>query len=94
MPPPIFSERRVRRALCSLETSKSYRPDGIPPHILKEFAYELAPVLCRLFRLILKTETNPLSWKHTLSLVLPVPKKGDHSNHSNYRPIALSSVIA
>ena len=47
---------------------------------------------CRLFRLILKTGTYPSSWKHTL--VQPVPKKGDRSNPSNYRPIALSSAIA
>ena len=92
MPPPIISERRVRRALCSLKTNKAYGPDGIPPRILREFANELAPVLCRLFRLILKTGTYPSSWKHTL--VQPVPKKGDRSNPSNYRPIALSSAIS
>ena len=92
MPPPIISERRVRRALCSLKTNKAYGPDGIPPRILREFASELAPVLCRLFRLILKTGTYPSSWKHTL--VQPVPKKGDRSNPSNYRPIALTSAIA
>ena len=92
MPPPIVSERRVRRALCSLKTNKAYGPDGIPPRILREFAVELAPVLCCLFRLILKTGIYPSPWKH--SLVQPVPKKGDRSNPSNYRPIALSSAIA
>ena len=92
MPPPIISERRVRRALSSLKTNKAYGPDGIPPRILREFAIELAPVLCRLFRLILKTGTFPSSWKH--SLVQPVPKKGDRSNPSNYRPIALTSAIS
>ena len=92
MPPSIFSEHWVRRAFCSLKTKKAYGPDGIPPRILRDFAFELAPVLCRLFRLILKTGTYPLSRKHTL--VQPVPKKGDLSNPSNYRPIALSSVIA
>ena len=92
MSSPIFSVRRVRRALRSLKTNKAYGPDGIPPRILKEFAEELAPVLCRLFRLILKTSSYPSSWKHTL--VQPVPKKGDRSDPSNYRPIALTSVIA
>ena len=71
---------------------KAYGPDGIRPHILREFANELAPVICRLFRLILKTGTYPSSWKHTL--VQPVPKRGDRSNPSNYRPIALSSALA
>ena len=50
------------------------------------------PVLCRLFCLILISCTYPSSWKY--SLVQPVPKKGDCSNPSNYRPIALSSAVA
>merc|ERR1712121_576363 len=92
MSPPIISERRFRGALSSLKTNKADVPHGSPPRILKELANELAPVLCRLFRLILKTGTYPSSWKHTL--VQPVPKKGDRSNPSNYGPIALSSAIA
>ena len=53
---------------------------------------ELAPVLCCLFRLILISCTYPSSWKH--APVQPVPKKGDGSNPSNYRPIALASAVA
>ena len=49
-------------------------------------------MLGRLYRLILITHTYPTPWKHPL--VQPVPKKGDRSNPSNYRPIALSSTIA
>ena len=89
---PIVSQRKVRRVLRSLNTNKASGPDGIPPRFLKEFADELAPVLCRLFRLILLTSIYPSPWKH--ALVQPVPKKGDHSNPSNYRPIALTSTIA
>ena len=92
MPPVIVSTQRVRRILLSLETGKATGPDGIPTRFLKEYADELAPVLCRLFRLILKTETYPSSWKHPF--VQPVPKKGDRSDPSNYRPIALTSTIA
>ena len=58
----------------------------------KEFADELVPVLCRLFHLILISCTYPSSWQH--ALVQPVPKKGDCSNPSNYRPIALTSAAA
>ena len=57
-----------------------------------EFAEKPAPVLCRLFRLILISCTYPSSWKY--ALVRPVPKKGDRSNPSNYRPIALTSAVA
>ena len=67
-------------------------PDGIPLRFLKEFADELEPVLCHLFRLILMSCTYPSSWKH--ALVQPVPKKGDRSNPSYYRPIALTLAVA
>ena len=92
IPSIIISARKVRRVLRSLKTDKASGPDGIPPRFLKEFADELAPVLCRLFRLILISCTYPSSWKH--ALVQPVPKKGDRSNPSNYRPIALTSAVA
>ena len=83
MPSIIISGRKVRRVLLSLTTDKASGPDGIPPRFLKEFADELAPVLCRLFHLILISCTYPSSWKH--ALVQPVPKKGDRFNPSNYR---------
>ena len=86
IPSIVISARKVRRVLCSLKTDKTSGPDGIPPRFLKEFADKLAPVLCRLFRLILISCTYPSSWKH--ALVQPLPKKGDCSNPSNYRPIA------
>ena len=75
----------------SLKIGKASGSDGIPSRFLKEFADELVPVLCRLFRLILIFCTYP-SWKH--KLVQPVPKKGDRSNPSNYRPIAPISAVA
>ena len=78
--------------LRSLKTDKASGRDGIPPRFLKEFANELAPILCRLFCLILISCTYPSSWKY--ALVQPVPKKGDRSNPSNYRPIALTSAAA
>ena len=92
IPSIIISACKVRRVLRSLKTDKASGPDGVPPRFLKEFAEELAPVLCRLFRLILISCTYPSSWKQ--ALVQPVPKKGDRSNPSNYRPIALTSAVA
>ena len=82
IPSIIISARKVHRVLRSLKTDKASGPDGIPPRFLVEFADELAPVLCRLFRLILISCVYPSSWKH--ALVQPVPKKGDRSNPSNY----------
>ena len=92
IPSIIISARKVRRVLRSLKTDKASGHDGIPPRFLKEFADELAPVLRRLFRLILISCAYPSSWKQ--ALVQPVPKKGDRSNPYNYRPIALTLAVA
>ena len=52
----------------------------------------LTPCLGKLFRLCLSSCTFPTCWK--FALIQPVPKKGDRSQPSNYRPIALISCIA
>ena len=62
IPSIIISARKVCRVLHSLKIDKVSGPDGIRPRFLKEFADELAPVLCRLFRLILISCNYPSSW--------------------------------
>ena len=52
----------------------------------------LAPCLVKLFRLCLFTSTFPSCWK--FAHIQLVPKKGDCSNPSNYRPIALISCLS
>ena len=92
IPSIIISARKVCLVLHSLKSDKASGPDGIPPRFLKEFADELAPVLCCLFRLILISCTYLSSWKH--ALVQSVPKRGDRSNPSSYRTIALTLAVA
>ncbi len=50
------------------------------------------PCLVKLFRLCLSTSTFPSCWKY--AYIQPVPKKGDRSNPSDYRPIALLSCLS
>ena len=92
LPSFFLSVRDVLRALELLDVRKAYGPDGIPPVVLKKCARVLAPILTKLFRLILKTNIFPTPWK--LAAVQPIPKKGDPSDPSNYRPIAITSTIA
>ena len=82
----------VLSALSGLDPRKAYGPDGIPPIVLKNCASVLTPCLAKLFRLCLSTSTFPSCWK--LAYIQPVPKKGDHSIPSNYRPIALISCLS
>ena len=82
----------VLHTLSGLNTRKAYGPDGIPPIVLKNCASVLTPCLVKLFRLCLSTSTFPSCWKY--AYIQPVPKKGDRSNPSNYRPIALISCLS
>ncbi|CAH2041149.1 unnamed protein product, partial [Iphiclides podalirius] len=92
MPEVQFRQSAVRRALFSLDIHKSSGPDGIPPIVLKTCAPELAPVLTRLFRLSYTLGVFPKTWK--AALVHPIPKKGNSSDPSNYRPIAITSLLS
>ena len=82
----------VFHALAGLNPRKAYGPDGVPPIVLRNCASVLAPCLVRLFQLCLSTSTFPSCWK--FAYIQPVPKKGDRSNPSNYRPIALISSLS
>src|ERR1700755_1995838 len=92
MPNIVISSKDVISALSELNTKKAYDPDGIHPVVLKTCASELAPCLGKLFRICLSTSTFPSCLKR--ALIQPVPKKGDPSQHSNYRPISLTSVLS
>ena len=92
MSPIKFSTRKVRKVLLQLNTSKASGTDGIPEIVLKSCAPELAPVLNKLIQLSYNLGIFPSSWK--LAHIFPFPKKGEKSDPSNYRPIAITSLIS
>ena len=49
-------------------------------------------MLTQLFNVSIQSGIFPEKWK--LSSVVPIPKGGDRSNPSNYRPISLLSVVS
>ncbi len=79
-------------ALSDLNPQKAYGPDGVPPIVFKNWGFVLKPCLVKLFRLCLSTSTFPSCWKYVF--IQAVPKKGDRSNPSNYRPIAFFSCLS
>ena len=92
MPNITFHHRIIRKILRNLDVKKASGPDGIPPIVLKKCAPELTPILCRLFKLSYSHGIFPDTWK--FAHVQPVPKKGKKTDPSNYRPIALISVLS
>ena len=88
----LCTEDEVYEMIVSLDTSKANGSDGISARMLKGTAHSITPVLTRLFNMSIESGIFPDKWK--LSSVVPIPKGGDHSNPSNYRPISLLSVIS
>ena len=86
---PDILEWEVKWALGSINTDKASGGNGIPAElfqILKDDAVKLLYSLCQQ---IWKTQQWPQDWKR--SLFIPIPKKGNAKECSNYRTIVLVS---
>ena len=82
-------ECEVKWALGSITTNKARRGDGIPVElfqILKDDAVEVLHLICQR---IWKTQQWPQDWKR--SVFIPIPKKGNPKECSNYHRIAFIS---
>ena len=75
-----------------MDVSKAAGIDNIPTLVLKELSDVLAYPLSRIFQASMKKGVFPQQWK--TALVVPVFKKGDKTNPSNYRPVALLPVMS
>ena len=78
---PDILECEVKWALESITTNKASGGDGIPDDAVK--------VLHSICQQILKTQQWPWDWKR--SVFIPIPKKGNAKECSNYHTIALIS---
>ena len=74
----------------------SPRPDDIHYQLLKQLLKHLPVstllILLEIFNDIWKTGNIPKSWKEATVIPIPKPHK-DHTDPTNYRPIALTSCI-
>jgi hypothetical protein len=87
--PPGFLD--TYKHLNQINVNKPAGPDGIPGVIFKTFALELMFILEHIFAACIYRSAIPDFWK--ISHITPVFKKGLPSDPSNYRPIAITSVI-
>ena len=86
---PSILECEVKWALGSIMTNKAGGSDGIPLElfqILKDDAVKMLHSICQQ---IWKTQQWPQEWNR--SVFIPIPKKGNDRECSNYRTIALIS---
>ena len=86
---PNILECEVKWALGSITTNKASGGGGIPAElfqILKDDAVKLLHSICQQ---IWKTQQWPQDWRS--SVFIPIPKKGNAKEHSNYCKISLIS---
>jgi hypothetical protein len=84
-------------SINSLVDKKSAGPDGIGPKLVRQAAFTLVKSLLYIYIYIyiynLSFSTGCVPEKMKLAKVIPIFKKGDTRNPSNYRPISLLSVF-
>ena len=86
---PDILECEVKWALESITTNKASGGDGIPVELFQILKDDTVKVLHSICQKIWKTQQWPQDWK--LSVFIPIPKKGNAKECSNYRTIALIS---
>ena len=86
---PEMLECEVKWALGSITTNKASGGDEIPVELFQILKDNAVKVLHLIWLQIWKTQQWPQDWKR--SVFIPIPKKGNAKERSNYRTIAVIS---
>ena len=86
---PDILECEVKWALKSITTNKARGGDGTPANLFQILKDDSVKMLYSICQHIWKTQQWPHDWKR--SVFIPIPKKGNAKECSNYRTIALFS---
>ena len=86
---PYILECEVKLVLESIITIKASRGDGIPVELFQILKDDGVKVLHSICQQIWKTQQWPQDWKR--SVFIPIPKKGNGKECSDYHTIALIS---
>ena len=84
---PDILECEVKCALGTITMNKASGGDGIPAEVIPILKDDVVKVLYSVCQQIWKTQQCPQDWKR--SVFIPIPKKGNAKECSNYRTIAL-----
>ena len=82
----------VKWVLGSITTNKASGGEGIPAELVKILKGDTFKVLHSICQQIWKTQQWPQEWKR--SVFIPIPKKGNAKECSNYCIIALISQLS
>jgi len=86
------TEQDVQNKIRLLKKKSSCGPDQISATVLKDACYVLSAPLTSIINMSIKNGSFPTAWK--TAKVIPLLKKGSPEDKSNYRPVALLSVVS
>ena len=86
---PNILECEAKWPLGSITMNKASGGDGIPVELFQTLKYDAIEVLYSICQQIWKTQQWPQDWKR--SVFIPITKKGNAKECSNYCTIALTS---
>ena len=86
---PDNLECKVKWALGSITTNTASGGDGIPVELFQILKIVAVKMLHSICQQMWKTQQWPQDWKR--SVFIPIPKKGNAKEYSNYRTTALIS---
>ena len=89
---PDILECEVKWALESITTNKVSGGEGIPVELFQILEDDVVKVLHSVCQQIWKTQQWPQDWKR--SVFIPIPKKGNAKECSNYCTTALTSHVS
>ena len=89
---PDILECEAKWALESITRNKASGGDGIPVELFQILKYDAVKVLHSICQQLWKTQQWPQDWKR--SVFIPIPKKGNAKEYSNYRTIASFHMLA
>ena len=89
---PDILECEVKWALGSITMNKADEADGIPAELIQILKDNAVKVLHSIGQQIWKTQQWPQHWKR--SVFIPIPKKGNAKECSDYPTIVLISYIS
>ena len=81
----------IVKAIHKLKSGKAVGLDGMPNEIFKSCATIIAPLLQKLFNLILSSGIYPYKWSS--AYICPIFKSKDPLNPENYRGIAINNCM-
>ena len=82
----------MQESISKIRINKAPGLDKITNEMLKHTHTDIVPFLTKLFQHIFENKLFPTEW--TKSVIVPIHKKGDLNNCSNYRPISLTSLLS